>query len=93
MAGSGHVLVTSGRSGSIKVWPEATLRFAAMEANIQLPCGQGAVSQVSWATPGPGPASCLLGWHYGCAAVSLDTRRLPSSLLYCQASWSAARIQ
>lgn len=80
MAGSGHVLVTSGRSGSIKIWPEATLRFAAMEAKIQLPCGQGAVSQVR-STP------AVLAGRLAChAAVLRDHSRQGLAGRHCSRS-------
>lgn len=32
MVAGGHVLVTSGGSGSVKIWPETSLRCAAAEA-------------------------------------------------------------
>lgn len=33
MVGHGHMLVTSGKTGSIKLWPETTIRCLASEAS------------------------------------------------------------
>lgn len=39
-----HV-IHSGKTGSIKLWPETTLRCLALEANVQLPYSRNPISE------------------------------------------------